>query len=243
MIISDVRRQAFCHIPKNGGSALRRYLLERWDDATEYQGRRPVDVESGRIYDLTHLTPVELCRFFDVDLAKKGFDVIAVIREPQSRFRSALAQYLKSFLQQRRDYFDDAELRDIFSTLKVKSLCEEAFVDHSKVYFRPQAAYLEKIEPERRDLVLLGDINQRFDGLKQENVGGALPRWLRPVDTPIVRKFVKAMPTGLSQSIRRSMVRQDNSAKQRIEAFARANIAFLEDFYSEDAEIHQSIQQ
>jgi hypothetical protein len=104
MIINDPHRFAFIHIPKCAGSAIR-LQLSPYDSYDGRFSRKGVHPELGRV-DLSHLPLSTLREFFPAEFEKlRVYRSFAVIRNPRTRFLSALLQHLQEFENATHDEF------------------------------------------------------------------------------------------------------------------------------------------
>lgn len=104
MIISDAHRFAFVHIPKCAGSAVRSQL-QPYDS---YHGRfsqKGLHPALGQI-DFSHLPMAVLRDHFPCEFEKVStYRSFAIIRNPHTRFLSAVLQYLQEFERVSHDTF------------------------------------------------------------------------------------------------------------------------------------------
>lgn len=110
MIISELRKAAFIHIPKCGGTTIRKKLLlskdsENWN--------RVIDASNGDKVDITHM-PLELLKdlFPEVFEKLKVYNTFAIVRDPRSRFWSSVAQYLRMYKSQNITHLTVSEVND-----------------------------------------------------------------------------------------------------------------------------------
>lgn len=241
MIISPPQKQVFCHIPKNGGTSLRRYFLDRWESAREHQGRKPVAALDGATRDLTHLTVGEAETWFGESLIEGGYRITAVIRAPGPRVASALAQYIRSFGPKGREGADGDTVAAVLAETPLPTLCAKAADDHRCIYFRRQSDFLDGVPGTAQDLVLLEDLATRFPDLPHENRGGALPGWLKPLAGPAVRRAAGALGGGLKARLKSALVRPDTDMAEAITTALAQERAFIEDFYAPDQALYDGL--
>lgn len=235
MIVSDSRKRVFCHVPKNGGSSIRRYLLSEWsDDGREYQGRHPVDAVDGAQRDLTHITPLEADAWFGDHLLDSEYQVTAIIRDPINRFASALLQHTRSFIANEKHFVTAELIEEVGSQTSFEDLCNASASDISCIYFRPQVDFIEGVPQDRQDLVLLEDVQHRFPGLNRDNPGGSLPQSLRALNRPLVKKALGRLSPTLKSSLARKMIKEDPAVKTALDRLMADHRDFIEVFYSAD---------
>lgn len=238
MIISDSRKQVFCHIPKNGGSSLRFHFLTEWsDDAREYQGRREVPV-LGEIRDLSHITVAEAGQWFDDDLIGQGYRVTAVVRAPGARFSSALLQYIRSFAAQDKHFVTGDTVRKIMARTSVEDLCARAATDISCIYFRPQVDFITGVPEAQHDLMAINQLSERFPGLPRDNKGGRLPKWMGFAKHPVVKRMAGSAGGKIKAQLSRKLIRKDPQIDAAIAEIMQDNDTFLRSFYAEDQALY-----
>ena len=241
MVIDDAQKLAFCHIPKNGGSSLRRHLLETWTGARQHTGCVPVAAADGAIRDLTHLTVAEAQAYFGEDLVDRGYRVIAVVRPPESRVRSALYQYLRVVYAEDRDYIGSTDAIAFLRSVSLADLCERSAKDYTCVHFRPQVDFLAGAPDEALDLIPISQLGERFPALPHVNTAGSLPGWLRPLDRPILRRALRGLGSGIKRRIRGALTRRDDEIQKVIAEIASAEQDFTEAFYAADQALYQKV--
>ena len=241
MVISDIQKQVFCHIPKNGGSSLRRHLLETWADARQYTECVPVAAANGAIRDLTHLTISEAKAYFDEDLVAKGYKILAIVREPRARVRSALYQYLRVVYADQRDFIGSTDAVEFLRTVSLPELCERSAEDYTCIHFRPQAAFIEGVPEANLELIPLKTLGQRFPDLPHNNPTGSLPSWLRPFDRPFIRAAFRSLGSGFRQRIRGALTRRDDAIQTEIAQIAENELEFIDTFYAADRMLYQQV--
>lgn len=241
MIISDQQKKVFCHIPKNGGSSLRRYFQDQWSDAREYQGRKPVDCLGGEVRDLTHLTISESEEYFGEQLIAGGYQVTAIIRRPEDRIKSSILQYVRSFGPGGRSFIDSAGVKSTFRDEPIEALCARAEHDHRCIYFRRQTDFLNGLDFGAHDLVLMGNLSTRFPKLQHENRGGAISSSLARFDVPLIRRVAQALGPAAKARLKSLLVRPQPDLSSAIEDIVSANKNFLKEFYKSDQALYDQV--
>lgn len=241
MIISDRRKKMFCHIPKNGGSALRAHFLTQWPDARQYQGRRTVLRANGELRDLTHITPQEAKTYFDDDLIEQGYMTTAIIRAPLPRFSSALLQHIRSFGGGDKHFVTAQTITAYVAQSQIRDLCEAAATDMRCIHFRRQSDFLEGIPAEARALVLMQDLSTRFPALPIENRGGHLPKWAKLAKHPSLSWFARSLGRTAKTVLLRRLVRTDPDVAEALADVLARNRAFVEDFYASDQALYDRL--
>lgn len=241
MIISDSRKQVFCHIPKNGGSSLRAHFLAAWNDAREYQGRREVPALEGKKRDLTHITIEEAKNWFDDDLIGKGLKVTAVIRAPMPRFSSALLQYIRSFAAKDKHFVTADSVKQIMAETSVEAICRQSNTDFRYIYFRCQSDFVFGIPGEKRDLVPFEQLSMRFPQLPKDNQGGSLPSWMSFAKHPAVKRIAGGLGREVKTRLNRRLIQKDSEVEVAISNITNENKAFLKRFYAEDQALYDRV--
>lgn len=110
MIISRRTKTAFIHIPKNGGTTVRRQMLQLHDIEASFAAAANL-AGIGRVH-LAHL-PIRTIQehFPEVYQILLTCQVFAVCRDPFSRFRSSVSQHFKLYKNIAIASLDEAELR------------------------------------------------------------------------------------------------------------------------------------
>lgn len=241
MIISDSRKKVFCHIPKNGGSSLRAYWMEQWDDARAYQGRKEVEAVAGAIRDLTHITPLEANSFFGDDMIARGYGFLAVVRAPMPRFSSALLQYIRTFAAQDKHFVSADTVRKVMENTEVEELCAASGSDYRCIHFRPQSDFVAGIPVAHRDLILIEDLAVRFPELPVENPGGSLPAWMKFARQPVIKRLTRKLGQGVKNKLSRQLISKDPEVKTLIDSITAENVTFLRDFYAADQVLYDAL--
>lgn len=147
MIILNQKKFAFLHIPKCGGSTLQKWLRLRFTTSANFYGKTE-HPEIGTVYR-EHLTLRQLKQHYPDALADlRANDTYAIIRDPLSRFESALGQYVNEMrggnitLMAPEDI--TALAQDILDQLRQLNGGFRFELTH----FQPQAAFIE-LEGER----------------------------------------------------------------------------------------------
>tara|TARA_X000000950_G_scaffold219456_1_gene264291 strand:+ start:6459 stop:7217 length:759 start_codon:yes stop_codon:yes gene_type:complete len=134
MIILDEFEFAYVHIPKCGGTSVKSSNL--------YHGLSAVDNGHDQ---MSHHVPLAHIKATDPELYQKvcNYNSFAHVREPLARFRSALFQHCREFLELSSSECDDASLLHV--AYSVAEELENADFPYPIKYehFTPQYSYLE----------------------------------------------------------------------------------------------------
>lgn len=240
MVISDAQKLAFCHIPKNGGSSVRRYFLEIWPGARSHSGVHPVEALGGGVRDLTHLTVGEARDWYDERLVDQGYTVISVVRPPLPRLRSALFQYLRVVHPDERDFLSTEKSLAFLETVSLEEVFERSETDHTCIHFRRQTSFVADVPGAQRDLIALEHLSQRFPDMPHVNRAGKLPGWLRPLANPVTLGLARSLGTRTKRRIRAALTRRDDRVDQAIAAMVEDGKALATAFYAEDTALYES---
>lgn len=97
MILNHDHRTCFVHIPKCGGSSIRKRIARYDQEDKRFFYRIEEHPVLGRI-QYGHLTMPVLAGYFPETFEKiREYDTYAVVRDPLLRFQSAIAQYCRAF--------------------------------------------------------------------------------------------------------------------------------------------------
>jgi hypothetical protein len=250
MIISDRYQFAFVHIPKCGGTSIRR-ALRPFDDTNGRFDENIVEVpERGRM-DFTHLplhilAELEPETFFKV----KRYKSYAVVRDPFERFRSAFAQFAQCKLGSELAQMDTADLVQQISKVISHLSTNRGDAEVGYIHFQRQKNYIF-FENEQiiNNVYLLEDINdmfydlslyipvplEPFKHLNQSKVFRS-PLLREPVlfGRGIVLRFLPRGPSSYLRRISRELFLSPSS--QRIPpAFESREVkGFVAEYYAED---------
>lgn len=141
MIVLPSRNIAFIHIPKCGGTSIRA-ALQRLDPGAISIGGRVEKPGIGTVATM-HM-PLDLMRdhfpdYFDLLAGKELF---AILRDPQSRFRSAFAQYFLHNGLGAVSEHSDARIRTELETVLAELSGGAPDFANRLVHFTPQLRYV-----------------------------------------------------------------------------------------------------
>jgi hypothetical protein len=143
LIISRTHKFCFVHIPKCAGTHIRRNI-QKYDEAINYTKRIDFHPSLGQI-DYAHLPMVVLNKHFysDFDFIKSN-DSFAVLRDPYSRFYSAVSQHSKSLRGKALKDLSVSEIQEdvnlVISWLKQNG--QNDIYPPDKIFFLPQHKYV-----------------------------------------------------------------------------------------------------
>lgn len=241
MVICDADRVVFCHIPKNGGSSLRRHLADLWPDPRQHALVRPVEALGGAERDLTHVTVQEATDWFGETFVEDGYRVIAVVRPPLSRLRSVLYHYLRVMHPDERDFLPTDKAIAFLRGIDVPAICARAAEDPNSIHFRPQSDFVAGVPAAQLDLIPIQHLDARFPDIPHVNKAGRLPGWLRPLDNAVTRGAVRAMGTPVRRALRGALTRRDDQVDTVIAELAAALAPFARDFYAADQTLYDRV--
>lgn len=141
MIISERYGFVFVHIPKCAGTTVREQLqdLDETNGAFTRVREHPV---LGRL-DYQHLPLRVLAEHFpDAFATLERLDGFAVTRDPMSRFRSSVAEYLKRVRRSRLAELSAAELQVVVEDIVRQLEARPQVPTHEIAHFIPQSDYI-----------------------------------------------------------------------------------------------------
>ena len=147
MIILNQKKFAFLHIPKCGGSTLQKWLRQHFTSDADFYGKIE-HPKIGTVYR-EHLTLQQLKRHYPEALADiRNNETYAIIRDPLSRFESALGQYVNEMRGGNITLMSRTEIialaQDILNQLQEA----DGEFRFELTHFQPQTAFVE-LEGER----------------------------------------------------------------------------------------------
>lgn len=140
MIICEAQKFAFVHIPKNGGTSIRKALSEFVHDP-RFEAGRVVDLQGKGQLDHVHI-PLFLLEALYPDAMDKlqSYRSFAVIREPYSRFQSALNQWAKNVRKERLMDLPESKVAEYVALHLLNDGIQER-TSPSLIHFLPQTAF------------------------------------------------------------------------------------------------------
>jgi hypothetical protein len=254
MIIDDEHRVAFVHIPKCGGTSVRRQLAA-FDSCQGFFYDRRDHEALGRL-DYCHIPLAFLAAHFRAVFDKvAAYRAFALVRDPHSRFVSATFERLALFGGVRRTTATVSEaLQEAERTMDWLSQ-HEAFCDPAYIHFARQIDYVA-LDGRRivenvfavEDMAAFGAEIARltgapFDPDRRENANFASPSRLLTllhVAKPLYSRLTTwSQREAILKALRRWKLQTPDSL---YEAFRRnRRIAdFVESYYAEDFALHDA---
>lgn len=222
MIISDVHRLAFIHIPKCAGTSVRSQLGHLND--CQLTGAPWIDTDGpsyikkhkdlGLVYH-GHLPLFVLDKYFPNEFAKlKTYWNFCVLRDPYDRFASALLQHIKEYCKRPFNTYSHTEIRTIVYKIiddLLKLNYNLSILPINYTHFRRQSDYIylnnQKVI---KNLYSVDMLDELFDEIERIT-GEALPHRSGPAHLAVTNRSV---------SIKNDVLR-------RIEKNTRSKIKFL----------------
>lgn len=256
MIIDDVHRMAFIHIPKCAGTSVRKQLA-------------PVDTTGGAFYPMidhpilgrihgSHIPLAFLRDHYPAEFAKlAGYQTFALIRQPLGRFASAAFQRLKGHHRMVPGEITPAiairEAREVMEWLDGRG----AFCDSSYIHFARQADYV-RIDGQQvvRNLFVMDDMagfaaavhaacGVRLDPERRENTNFAssnpLTRGVRRFLRPLYRRLT---PWEFRQKLLLKMKEANAGRDEPLYQAFRSDAqicAFVERHYADDWDMYAAL--
>ncbi len=145
MIISDSEAFVFVHNPKVGGMTFRTALAQ-FDTRDNFFFEWKTIGDSKKQLDMAHITLFQLRKFFpEVFEDIKGYYKFGFVRNPYTRFLSAISQHLKlSTPYTRAAILGDPDLFYQFANSFAVNALQDGPIenDHRLVHFRKQSNFL-----------------------------------------------------------------------------------------------------
>ena len=259
MLISDDPSIAFVHIPKSAGTSVRKLFSQRARPLPElYQHpslqfvddkMRAVHEELGSIH-LHHLPLAILKNYFpDAWQLLVGRTSLAIVRDPVSRFESAVKQRLREF---RGVGFSDLDPTSVNE--EAKRVCDwlsgrEVICDLEYVHFSRQQDFIEVdgerivdriFAIERLDLLMtwMGKHFAFKADQPEENRSSELAKWLRPLAGSLRETYRWAVPSSVRNTLipvykRLGMIKAPASSEKG-GALSNEVVEFINGFYASD---------
>ena len=141
MIVSTARRLAFLHIPKNAGTSIGSQLATAFPedvvrlDCTANPAAGAFFADHPTLWQIDLLSPELLARLRD-------YDVIAILRDPFDRFRSALAEYIRTQTKADPHKLDPAQYVHIIDEVRTVVSGDPRW-PRAFNFFRPQHEFID----------------------------------------------------------------------------------------------------
>ena len=167
MIIDDVNKVIFVHIPKCAGSTIRQQL-ERYDTTgnkfTNYVNKTDYD----KPIDMTHIPLCELERNFNSTFEKfKQYNSYAVIRDPYKRFSSSLYEHLSMYVVKNIKALSPDEvsyyINEIINKLKVYK--DDEILPYQLIHFQKQTTYIKYNDIQVKNIYPSSSVSKLFEDL------------------------------------------------------------------------------
>lgn len=144
MIVSDTEKFVFVHNPKCGGMSCHNTLLA-YDTRENFFFEWKQVGDQGKTLDMAHITPFQMRRFFPKAFRDtRDYLKFTFVRNPYTRFMSAISQHLKlGTPHMRKAILNDADaFYRVAASFAVTSLrIHPVENDHKLVHFRPQVNF------------------------------------------------------------------------------------------------------
>ena len=257
LIISDDYKFAFIHIPKCGGTDIKFDLGSLDSYSGAFDG--VVKEHNGRTIDFTHL-PLNVIKkeFPDVFAKIMEYDTFAIVRDPASRFKSALNQYVKSKYELGFHEFSNAQLslvaKDVIDSLTASG----DNLDPLFIHFQPQSDFIlcdniflvKNLYPIESVDALQHDMKKKYGvdfsarkfgrkfnvTLEYRSLVGRLVASMVP---KILRAMLRStLPQTVLEYLRVLFLRPSKSVIQELDS---ETVKFIGEYYKRDYEIYRDI--
>lgn len=144
MIVSDTHEFVFVHIPKCGGTALRE-PLGAYDNTDSFFTSRVAQLGDLGVVDYVHL-PLDVLRveFPDVYSKLDHYKSFALMRDPETRFGSALGQWFKNTRHERILECSPATVVGAARAVLDELERDPSTLRPELIHFRPQADFVKQ---------------------------------------------------------------------------------------------------
>lgn len=151
MIVSDTEKFVFIHNPKCGGMSCHNTLLQ-YDTRDNLFFEWKTVNDQGKVIDMAHITPFQMRKFFHQVFQEVQTHLkFSFVRDPYSRYLSAISQHLKLGTPYMRSAIlaDREAFYRVAASFALNALRPHPVEnDHKLVHFRPQVQFVN-IDGER----------------------------------------------------------------------------------------------
>lgn len=249
MLLSEELKFAFIHVPKCGGTSLRQYFRAMpgiHNPLAEIRGQIPFPTDPNHVQ-------MAVLRDHAPDLLDRiaACTSYAVLRDPVSRFPSALAQHCKMFREQGMDEMSLSDLRRVTDEAIAHLQSGEVVRDRRYIHFERQTAFthLDGVQVVTRlfrldnQAGLADDVAEttgyRAPALNESNQSASfrnatLERIRLGFPQPVKRVLRDHLPLGLKKSINRMFFRPNLTEDRRATILTPETRAFIAEHYAAD---------
>ncbi len=253
MIVDDRHNVVFLHNPKCAGTSVRRQLAHL--DTTAGAFSAPGEIEgTGKVYK-THLPLDILAKHFRATYEKvKNYQSFVLVRDPQARFKSALAQRFREFLGKEITETADEEVLDEAYRLMEKLKDMPQMYPMEYIHFLPQYRFIENNNKRVVDHIFpieeMSDFYEAISDACGEELTPGVPQnqtltFRRPGLRHVARRINGALRTSLPSQFYKPIQKFGHLALTRKPATEKSALdhpdvqSFVEDFYKKDFEIYK----
>lgn len=255
MIISDKHHFAFIHIPKCAGTSVRKTILPFHDGGEWALKTLETHPEYGEL-DYRHL-PLDLLQKINADVFEKvrTYDSYAIVRDPVARFRSAISQRAKMYLDTELPKLTEDELLDHIQSVIDYLNGNPSVIPSEYTHFIRQSDYIFlQDEQVVQNLFPLEHIERFFDAVREkfgvETLDIEHANQTRVFVHPSLKHVAykgsdlarSILPATLYNTLRKSMRSLLMTPKKGIEAsaFEAPEVRkFVETYYAKDIALHR----
>lgn len=254
MIINDVNKFIFIHIPKCAGSTIRT-KLQRFDQTGgRFTSRVDHHSELG-IIDYVHIPLFILRLYFPSEYNKtKSYTSFAIIRDPFLRFPSALSQHLKEYENAPIQSMSPADIKkEVDKAIEVlrDHMDEQSYLPYKYIHFQRQVDFIfDGQEPLVRQVYQVFEIPKMLAEIaNQLNIGleeVEIKRGLRTNQSIVYRNALIRVMTETTKPLLKSIFGPDARKKLRAwfyvsrdkkysDIFGSSYVRdFIQDYYASD---------
>ncbi|UWQ16054.1 sulfotransferase family protein (plasmid) [Aliiroseovarius sp. M344] len=255
MIISDKHSFVFIHIPKCAGTSVRKSILPFHDGGEWALKTLETHPEYGEL-DYRHL-PLNLLAKINADVFQKvkSYDSYAIVRDPFARFRSAISQRAKMYLDTELPRLSEDELLGHIQSVMDYLNGNPSVIPSEYTHFIRQSDYIF-LDDEQivNNLFPLEHIDQLFKAVREkfgvEQLDVAHANQTQVFVHPSLKHFAyrgsdlarSILPADWYNNLRKSMRGMLMTPKKGIEAsaFDAPQVrSFIETYYAKDIALHR----
>lgn len=170
-VIADDARLIFQHIPKCAGTSVAVQLQDQVRTDGRFHWSARVEIDGVGFIRGGHM-PLEVVRHLYPDALEKfrSYRSYAIVREPRSRFRSALGEFLRVHLESSLYNVKDKDLADVLDEIMRETRRSPVWLSERYVHFTRQTDFIE-LDGERLigRLYMVDNLDRLADDLREHH--------------------------------------------------------------------------